>query len=270
MKGRHVHRLTREARTERVVAALRESGCVIVEDVLDTVELDRVRGALLQLLDDVPEGENSFVGYRTRRVFAVPAKTRATDPLIIHPLVLSVLDEVLHNYLLSAPVVISIGPGERAQTLHRDETAYPVPRGAAGELVVNVMWAIDDFTEENGATRIIPGSHLWADLSRSEETLTVPTVMKAGSLCIFLGSAVHGGGGNVTEHPRTGVVMEYATSWLRPQENLALAVPRDVARELPERLQHLLGYSMYPPFLGYVDGVDPRQLLLAGEADRDH
>jgi ectoine hydroxylase-related dioxygenase (phytanoyl-CoA dioxygenase family) len=244
-----------------VVATLDRNGFAIVEGVLDERSVRDVRAELHRLIDEVPEGTNSFVGYRTRRVFAVPAKTRATDRMIVHPLVLGVLDEILGSYQLSAPVVISIGPGERAQTLHRDETAYPVPRGQAGELVVNVMWAIDDFSEANGATRVVPGSHRWPDESGKADARTTAAVMPAGSVCIFLGSAVHGGGANTTDRPRLGVVMEYAASWLRPQENLALAVPAETVRELPEALQRLIGYGMHPPFLGYVDGRDPLELL---------
>lgn len=263
-----MNRLSREADVTEVHDPLQRDGYVIVERVLEEPQLSTIRSALHELLHQVSKGTNSFVGYKTRRVFAVPAKTRATDALMIHPLVLGILDMVLGHYQLSAPVVISIGPGERAQTLHRDETAYPVPRGQAGELVVNVMWAIDDFTEANGATRIIPGSHRWLDDSLVADAAPAAAVMPAGSMCIFLGSAVHGGGANATDRARLGVVMEYAAAWLRAQENLGLAVPRDVVRTLPESLQRLLGYNLYPPFLGYVDGADPRELLMA-EAARE-
>jgi ectoine hydroxylase-related dioxygenase (phytanoyl-CoA dioxygenase family) len=253
---------------DEVARHLTEDGCVIVEGVLSAEEVAAVRAGLDPLLAETDTGSNSFLGRRTKRVFAAVAKTRAIDPLAVNPLVISVLDTVLGNYLLSAPVVISIGPGEAAQTLHRDETSYPVPRGAAGELVVNVMWAIDDFTEVNGATRIIAGSHRWPDLAAAREEDTRQAVMPSGSICVFLGSAVHGGGQNRGDASRLGIVMEYAAGWLRPQENLALAVPHDVALRMPERLQRLIGYDIYPPFLGYVDGRNPIELL-AHEASVD-
>lgn len=247
--------------TETLLEHLTSDGCVVVEGLLSPAEVAEVKAALQPHLDAVDTGSNSFLGRRTRRVFAIVAKTRAVDPLAVHPLILSVLDGVLEHYLLSAPVVISIGPGEKAQTLHRDETSYPVPRGTAGELVVNVMWALDDFTDVNGATRMIPGSHRWPDQSGAREELTEQATMPKGSVCIFLGSAVHGGGANNSDQPRLGIVMEYCAAWLRPQENLALAVPPSMARELPEPLQRMIGYGIYPPFLGYVDGQDPIGLL---------
>ena len=259
-----MRRLSYPASGAEVADGLARDGCAIVEGVLGADRVAAVRSALDPLLESTGTGTNSFLGRQTKRVFNVVAKTRALDPLACEPLVLDVLERVLKHYLLSAPVVISIGPGERAQTLHRDETSYPVPRGAGGELVVNVMWALDDFTETNGATRIIPGSHTWPDESAAREEDTRPAVMPRGSMCVFLGSAVHGGGANRSERPRLGVVMEYAAGWLRPQENLALAVPREVARAMPEPLQRMIGYGLYPPFIGYVDGRDPMELLADG------
>jgi ectoine hydroxylase-related dioxygenase (phytanoyl-CoA dioxygenase family) len=244
-----------------VAERLAADGYTIVEGVLSGEQVAAVRSALDPLLNRTTTGRNSFLGRQTKRLFNIVGKTRALDPLACHPLVLDVLDRVLGHYLLSAPVVISIGPGESAQTLHRDESSYPVPRGAGGELVLNVMWALDDFTEANGATRIIPGSQRWPDESAAREQDTRPAVMPAGSICVFLGSVVHGGGANRTGRARLGVVMEYAAGWLRPQENLALAVPRDQARAMPEALQRLIGYGLYPPFIGYVDGRDPMELL---------
>jgi len=158
-------------------------------------------------------------------------------------------------------VVIEIEPGERAQTLHRDSTTYPLSQCDGRELVLNFMWAFDDFTAVNGATRIIPGSHRWADESAASEELTVQAIMPKGSVCAFLGSAVHGGGANRSEAPRLGVTLEFAAAWLRPQENFSLSVPRDIARAMPVRLAELIGYDLYPPFLGYVDGRNPRELL---------
>ena len=160
----------------------------------------------------------------------------------------------------SAPTAIEIGPGERAQPLHPDDAIYPVPRPHA-ELVLNVMWPFDDFTEENGATRLVPGSQHWIDERPGARLRTVAVTMPAGSAMLYVGSLWHGGGANSTHAPRVGVVLHYSASWVRPVENHVLAVPRDVVRTLPERLQELLGYNVYPPFVGYVDGRHPRRLL---------
>jgi ectoine hydroxylase-related dioxygenase (phytanoyl-CoA dioxygenase family) len=196
-------------------------------------------------------------------VYALFAKTRAFDGAATHPLVLAVADRVLGHCQLSAPTGIEIGPGEVAQVLHYDDSIYPVRRPHA-ELVLNTMWALDDFVEANGATRIVPGSHRWVDERPSSSTPTIAAEMPAGSVLFYVGSLWHGGGANRTDRPRVGVILEYAASWLRQQENHLLAVPRELARQLPERLQELLGYNIRPPFIGYVDGRHPRRVLEDG------
>ena len=243
-----------------VLERLDQDGYAIVPGRLSAEEAGGIRRELGQLLDAVPTGRNGFEGFRTRRLYAMFAKTRACDALALDPLVLGALDAVLGHYQLSAPTAIEIGPGEVAQVLHRDEGIYPVAH-PHGELVVNVMWALDDFTEANGATRLVPRSHRNAVCEREAITATVPAEMAAGSVMLYVGSLWHGGGANRTERPRLGVAIEYAVAWVRPQETQLLAVPPALARELPPRLQALLGYDIYPPFVGYVDGRHPRRLL---------
>jgi ectoine hydroxylase-related dioxygenase (phytanoyl-CoA dioxygenase family) len=242
--------------TERLLA----DGYVVVPDALSPEEVKAAREDLHDVLSRTPTGRNSFEGFATRRVYALFAKTRTFDHVATDPLLLGLLDRVLGHYQLSAPVAIQIGPGERAQTLHRDEGVYPLPEPHP-PLVVNSIWPLDDFTEDNGATRLIAGSHRWEPgrVPAGEETTVA--AMPAGSAMIYLGGLWHGGGANQTERPRLGVILEYVVSWLRPQENHCLAVPREVARQLPERLQELLGYNIHPPFLGYVDGHHPRKAL---------
>ena len=123
------------------------------------------------------------------------------------------------------------------------------------------MWALDDFTEANGATHVVPGSHRWVDRRPDEDTSSVRAVMPAGSVMFFLGSVFHGGGANTTDRPRLGVILEYAAGWLRQQETHLLAVPKETVRTLPQRLQELLGYNIAPPFIGYVDGRHPLKYL---------
>jgi ectoine hydroxylase-related dioxygenase (phytanoyl-CoA dioxygenase family) len=236
-------------------------GYCVVENVIAAETVARIRAELSRLVETTPYGRDDFEGSRTRRVYALFAKTRALDDLAIHPLVLDALERVLGPAQLSAPTAIAIGPGERAQPLHPDDAIYPVPRPHA-ELVLNVMWPFDDFTVENGATRLVPGSHRWTDKVPRPDAETVSVEMPAGSAMLYVGSLWHGGGANRTQTCRTGVVLHYAAAWLRPVENHVLAVPREVVRTLPERLQELLGYNIYPPFIGYVDGRHPRRLLL--------
>jgi len=252
--------LMASAGVAEVVAALDQDGYAIVEGILDPEETRAKRAELTRILEQTPTGRNDFEGFATRRIYALFAKTRAFDEPATHPLVLGVLDQMLHNYHLSAPVGIEIGPRETAQSLHRDDGIYPIRR-PHDELVVNTMWALDDFTEANGATHVVPGSHRWADERPEAGTSTVRAVMPAGSVMFFLGSVFHGGGANTTDRPRLGVILEYVVGWLRQQETHLLAVPKATVRTLPRRLQELLGYNIAPPFLGYVDGRHPLKYL---------
>ncbi len=239
---------------------LHADGYTVLHDMLSPEEVATARAELERLLVGTPYGRDDFEGRRTQRVYALFGKTRALDRLATHPRVLAVLDDELGEYQLSAPTAISIGPGEGRQPLHPDDAIYPLPRPHA-ELVVNVMWPLQDFTEANGATRIVPGSHRWTDRVPAADTPTIGVEVPAGAALVYLGSVWHGGGANNTDTPRLGVVMHYARAWLRPVENHVLVVPPDVARGLPPRLQELLGYNVASPFIGYVDGRHPRKLF---------
>jgi len=247
--------------SQDVARRLMGDGYVVVTGMMAPAGVRDARADLGRLLDSTRTGRNSFEGFATRRIYALFAKTRMFDAAATHPLLLGVLDQVLGHYQLSAPVGICIGPGEEAQVLHRDDAIYPVPEPHP-PLVVNTMWPLDEFTAQNGATRFIPGSHHWEPGRRPAPDDPVrAAVMSPGSVLFYLGSLWHGGGANQTGLPRLGVILEYAAGWLRPQENHCLAVPRDVVRDLPGRLQELLGYNVYPPFVGYVDGHHPRRVL---------
>jgi ectoine hydroxylase-related dioxygenase (phytanoyl-CoA dioxygenase family) len=244
-----------------VARLLLSDGYVVVSGMMSDADVRAARADLGRVLDATPTGRNAFEGFATQRVYALFAKTRTFDGAAIHPLLLEVLDEVLGHYQLSAPVGIRIGPGESAQMLHRDDAIYPLPEPHP-PVVVNTMWPLDEFTAENGATVFLPGSHRWEPGRQPDPGDPVQTAaMTPGSALFYLGSLWHGGGANQTGRPRLGVILEYASAWLRPQENHCLAVPRDVVRQLPERLQELLGYNIYPPFVGYVDGAHPRKVL---------
>jgi ectoine hydroxylase-related dioxygenase (phytanoyl-CoA dioxygenase family) len=248
-----------------VARRLIDEGCVVVSGLMTAEDVRVARADLARVLDATPTGRNSFEGFATQRVYALFAKTRTFDRVAVHPLLLEVLDHVLGHYQLSAPVGIRIGPGEHAQALHRDDAVYPLPEPHP-PVVVNTMWPLDEFTGDNGATRFIPGSHRWErGRAPADDDPVLAATLAPGSALIYLGSLWHGGGANRTGRPRLGVILEYAAGWLRPQENHCLAVPRSVVRQLPGRLQELLGYNIYPPFLGYVDGTHPRKVLAADE-----
>jgi ectoine hydroxylase-related dioxygenase (phytanoyl-CoA dioxygenase family) len=244
-----------------VLASVGRDGYVVVEDLLSPEQVATIHAELDVILDGVPDGRNFFEGFHTKRIYALFAKTRVIDDLAVHPLVLGVLDRVLgEHYLLGGPTGIRIDPGEVAQMLHRDEDQYPIPNPPR-DLAFNVLWAFDDFTEANGATRMVPGSQHGALGHADATTPTVPVEMRAGSAAFYLGSVWHGGGANTTDRPRLGLAMLYIAGWLRTQENHSLAVPPAIVCTLPERLQELLGYDVHFPFLGYVDGRHPKRTL---------
>jgi ectoine hydroxylase-related dioxygenase (phytanoyl-CoA dioxygenase family) len=159
--------------------------------------------------------------------------------------------------------MISIGPGEPGQMVHRDQWAYDFFTFPAGfDVQVSTMWAMTDFTEENGATRVVPGSHRADDKLRFAADDTVGAEMRKGSVLLYLGSTYHGGGANRSDAVRVGMNVDYNLGWLRQEENQYLAVPLDVARTLPEPLQRLIGYQRGAYALGYVgDMRDPIEVL---------
>jgi hypothetical protein len=246
---------------EPIMEGLRHHGAVVCEGVLDADRTASIRAELGGILESVPTGRNDFEGFGTKRIYRLFGKTRAFDDLATDPVLLGVVDALLGPAQLSAPTGILIGPGEAAQVLHRDDSIYPLPQ-PHDEVVLNTMWALDDFTALNGATRFVVGSHRWEPGRHpTDDDPVVQAVMPAGSVAFYTGSIWHGGGANRSGHSRLGVILEYAAAWLRPQENHVIGVPPQVMAALPERLQELLGYNIYPPFVGYVDGRHPRRFL---------
>jgi len=259
-----LERLVPDAATvEAVAEGLERDGAVVVEHFIDAGKVAALKRELAPHREQTPLGRNDFEGFATRRIYALFAKTRGFDELATHPLLLGVLDRVLGHYQLSGPVGIDIGPGESAQGLHRDDVVYPLS-WPHPQVVLNTMWALDDFTEDNGATLIVPGSHKTGPDDQPALADAVVATMPAGSVMFYVGTVWHGGGANRTDQRRLGVILEYVAAWLRAQENHVTAVPADVARGLDPRLQELLGYNIYPPFLGYVDGRHPRRALMGG------
>jgi ectoine hydroxylase-related dioxygenase (phytanoyl-CoA dioxygenase family) len=244
------------------VESLRARGYVVIPSLLSGGQIDRIRTALAPYLRGTLFGRNDFEGFKTERVYALPAKAPVVAELVEHPAVLTIVDEVLaSNYLLSANLAIKLYPGQTRQRLHFDDGFYrvPRPRPAFG---VSAIWAIDDFTLDNGATEIIPESHHWGpDVPREDDPRIEPVVMPAGSVVVFMGTLWHRGGANVSARPRLAITPQYCEPWLRQIEQQVLAVPPDVAAQYSERVQQLLGYSIHSAFMGYVDGVHPRRLI---------
>jgi ectoine hydroxylase-related dioxygenase (phytanoyl-CoA dioxygenase family) len=243
---------------------LEKDGVVVIEDVLDQRQVDVLAAELAPHFEEVPDCSGDFYGYVTKRVSGLAAKSPMCRKMIIHPAILAVMDHFLlkgcRGYHLNLTQAIRIGPGEPQQVIHRDDLMFNFAHPEF-EAMINTMWAVDDFTTENGATHVVPGSHKWPLDRQAQPHEEAQGVMKRGSVLVWLGSLQHGGGANRTNKPRTGVVHSYSLGWLRQAEPQYLAVPVEIARTLPEKLQRVLGYFVHEPNLGSLEGQDPIGLL---------
>jgi hypothetical protein len=239
---------------------VQREGYVIVPSLLSPETTRAIREDLVGRLPP-QRGRNNFEGFATQRIYGMLEMTSSCHQLVEHPLVLGLLDRVLEpNYLLSQLQAINILPGEAQQPLHYDDAFYPWPRPRRA-LGAATIWAIDPFTEDNGATVVLPRSHLWADERPTDESPSMKVVMPAGSLLFFIGTLWHGGGANTSAASRLCVSAQYCAPWCRQQENFSLSVSRERARQCSEHIQRMLGYSIHPPFMGFVNGMHPKRLL---------
>ncbi len=249
---------------EADIVALERDGYLIVKDLLPAHETDMLAAQLAPWLEATPRCQGDFYGWRTTRVGGLLSKAPIMQQLVQHPRILAIAEALLKPHCdciqLNLTQATRVHPGERAQAPHRDEEMWPADTQGRHWLL-NVMWAVDDFTEENGATRLWPGSHR-TELDRNADAdASIAAVMPRGSACLFLGSLTHGAGANRLDSSRTGVIVSYCLGWLKTYENQFLTYPRDVARSFPEPLQRLIGYQMHKPNLGGVDGQDPIRRL---------
>ena len=264
-----VRHLPPDASADAVAAVIAEDGCAVIDDLASPDLLDRVDAEMAGWVAQTPYGADDFAGPRTRRTGGLVARSEAARALVLDDLVLGTCDRVLDHvqqYQLHLTQLIRIEPGGAAQMIHRDQWAFDFFTFPTGyQVQCNTIWAATDFTEANGATRVVPGSHLADDKLRLDVSDTEPAEMARGSVLLYVGSLYHGGGANTADADRVGVNITYSVGWLRQEENQYLTVPPEVARELPERLQRLLGYARGAYALGYVDDLrDPIAVLRGG------
>jgi ectoine hydroxylase-related dioxygenase (phytanoyl-CoA dioxygenase family) len=250
-----------------VAAVIAADGCVVVDDLASPELLDRIDRQMAVYVEATPFGADDFAGPRTRRTGGLVARSAAARELVVDGLVLGACDRVLahvNNYQLHLTQLIRIGPGGPAQIVHRDQWAFDFFTFPTGyQIQCNAIWAATDFTDANGATRVIPGSHRAEDKLRFEVEDTEPAEMARGSVLLYVGSLYHGGGANRSGADRVGINVTYSAGWVRQEENQYLTVPPEVARTLPERLQRLIGYQRGAYALGYVDDLrDPLDVLM--------
>ncbi len=244
------------------VDRLRADGYTIIEDFLGPSALAAFRQALAPFLG-AHRGRNAFEGLTTERVYTLVGRGEVFEALTADARLLALIGEFLKpGFLLSASHAICIHPGEAAQALHFDDSFYPIPRPRPA-IGISVIGAIDSFTEENGATRLIPGSHLWGEDWRERRLTarTIPLTMPAGALAVFQGTLVHGAGANRGAAPRLAYTNQYCEPWARTQENFFLGLPRERVRAMSPALKSLLGYSIMPPFMGQVSASHPLKTL---------
>ncbi len=257
------HELAPDPESDAHASSVRREGFVVLRDVLSPAEVAAMRAALAPYLQRKLMGRNDFEGFHTERVYALLAKDPALALLVEHPHLLAIVDRLLApHYLLSAFLAIHVHPGETPQGWHFDDGGCRVPRPRPMH-GVSAIWALDRFTAENGATQVIPRSHLSGDDAPAPDGATaVPICMSAGSVVVLAGTLWHRGGASQGGSTRLGVTPQYCQPWLRQLENMALAVPPHLARGLSPRVQELLGYSIaLPSFMGYVNGLHPKRLI---------
>ena len=261
-----IEHLSASATGAAAATLLARDGAVVIDELVAPSVMDAVRAELAPYLDATPYGPDEFSGKRTRRTGGLVARSATCRDLVMHPLVLDATRETLKDatsFQLHLTQVIAIGPGEPAQVIHRDQWAFdffPFPRGY--DVQCNTIWALTDFTERNGATRVIPKSNHLEDGLAFQESDTIPAEMRKGSVLLYSGSLYHGGGANRSDDVRAGINITYNRSWLRQEENQYLAVPREIARTLPVDLLRLIGYARGAYALGYVDDLrDPIDVL---------
>ena len=248
--------------------AVKADGYSVVEGAIDASLCDEIAADLLRLEHElgVVPADNAFEGRRTTRIYNLLIHGPLYERIPVHPNVLPIVEKVLDpGLLISSLSSISIGRDESAQPIHSDDQLIPLPKPHPA-VICNTMWAITDFTERNGATRLVPGTHL-ADHSPNllEHYESIPAEMPKGSVLVWVGSLWHGGGSNLTDQRRVGIAMNYCAGFMRQQENQQLGIPRHVVQHYPPRLQELVGYSIYNGLIGHIDKQHPGKLLLGAD-----
>jgi ectoine hydroxylase-related dioxygenase (phytanoyl-CoA dioxygenase family) len=260
-----------EAALDRPLGQIREQGYTILEDAIEPELVAALVAAIRRIEREsaaAPRG-NPVEGFATLRTYNLLAKDPIFQAMPVHRAVLPLVERVLDpGCLLSGMTAIDIGPGERAQPIHPDDLVMTVPRPHP-PLMCTSLWALTDFSEANGATRIVPGTHREPGLpDASRPRPSIPAEMRAGSVLVIDGGLWHGGGANATaDERRIGVNVQYCAGFCRPQQNQYLGIPREITRTFSDRLLELCGYSLYKGMMGHIDGHSPAIVLGDGRLE---
>tara|TARA_B100001250_G_scaffold84532_1_gene69861 strand:- start:1720 stop:2649 length:930 start_codon:yes stop_codon:yes gene_type:complete len=265
IKFMDIKRFNKKSSPEALLVALIEDAAIIIEDLISIDQVKKVNIELEPYLEACNSGKSEFSGLSTKRIGALIARSPACRQLATNSLIKKILDGFLgpfcDDYQINLTQAVSIGPREKPQILHRDRGMYGgfIPRRI--EPLLGTVWAITEFTKENGATQVVPGSHTW---DRNKEPLPEEIAyaeMKPGSVFLYSGTVLHGGGENLTDSPRLGAFIHYSLSWLRQQENQYLSCPIDIAKNLDPELRSLMGYSRAGYVLGYFSSPNEKHNL---------
>jgi ectoine hydroxylase-related dioxygenase (phytanoyl-CoA dioxygenase family) len=234
--------------------AIRRDGAIIIRDVLTPEQSDMLHAELKPFVDATPPGVDDFAGQRTTRTGALVARSPMCRDIVMNPIIKAACDDFLlancERYQLHLTQLIRIMPGQKAQAIHRDRWAWGTHLKDV-EPQLNTIWAVTDFTKENGATQVVPGSTTWPDTRRAEPHEIGYAEMKRGSVLVYTGSVFHAGGANISNGDRMGLNITYALGWLRQEENQYLSCPPEIARTLDPALQAMIGYALGQYSLGY-------------------
>jgi ectoine hydroxylase-related dioxygenase (phytanoyl-CoA dioxygenase family) len=251
---------------ETVAASLQEHGYAIVDELAPAGLMDRIAAEMAPHIEATPYGQDAFVGTATRRTGAMIARSPASRELIMNPLAIGTAEKFLAHastFQLHLTQIISVYPGSPPQPLHQDQLAwdfFPFPDDY--HIQCNLLWALSDYTEEMGATRIVPGSQYNGRDKTYGLADSLPAVMKRGSALFYTGKVFHGAGPNTSDRLRQAINITYAVGWVRQEENQYLATPLEIARTLPDDLLHVMGYRMGCFAMGYVrDFEDPMVVI---------
>jgi ectoine hydroxylase-related dioxygenase (phytanoyl-CoA dioxygenase family) len=250
-----LQRLSAASDPEKLAQVLRDDGAAIVENVLDAAALEKLKSEIMPYVEATEPGRDDFTGRKTTRTGALVARSEACRDLVMDDLILGGANAFLKPFCervqLHLTQLIRIQPGQVKQPLHRDRLAWGGFLQDSIEPQFNTIWAVTDFTQENGATQVVPGSNNWEAGREAGPDEIQYAEMKAGSVLVYSGSVIHSGGANNADHDRMGLNITYALGWLRQEENQYLSCPPHIAKDFDPALRDLLGYCMGSYALGY-------------------
>ncbi len=255
-----LQRLAADADLDNILAAIRKDGACILEDVLSNSKVDQILDEMGPYIDRGATGRDEFSGFATKRIGSLVARSAACREVTIHEKILGIANGFLgpqcERIQLHLGQIIDIMPGQTAQLLHRDRLVWGLHLPKEVEPQLNTIWALTDFTKENGATHVVPGSQEWPLTEQARHDQSIQANMSKGSVLLYTGTVIHGGGANTGNSPRLGLNITYCLGWLRTEENMMLSCPPEIAKDMPQELTDLLGYTMGNYALGYYSSPE--------------